>query len=353
MSNKWLRYSCQMKLPQFGEEMQLRLQNARVLIAGAGGLGCPAALYLAASGIGVIGIADYDVVSMSNLHRQVLFMPAEVGLKKAAVATSRLRQQNPEISVVAHDVRIAADNVLSLINDYDLVVDATDNFETRYLLNDACVLQGKPLVYGAIYQYEGQVAVWNVRNEDGSYSPNYRDVFPVVSNAGIPDCTEGGVIPTLAGMIGCMQANEVLKYFMQSAALLTGKMLLFDAQTLQSRTISIGPVTRTSISKPVQAEMPRQINSSELESCLITNDIELIDVRTAEEHKAFNIGGRNIPLSEIENDNFRFGEDKTIVVYCASGKRSNDAVKRLSKKYPHHQFASLEGGLNAFRLHQG
>src|SRR5665213_3594319 len=207
------RYSCQLALPGFTEAIQQRLQTAKVLIAGAGGLGCPSSLYLASAGVGVIGIADYDTVSISNLHRQVLYTNEDIGLKKVIVATTKLQQHNPGISVIAHDIKINSENVMDLIRSYDLVIDCTDNFETKYLLNDACVMQGKPLVYGAIYQFEGQVSVWNVVNEDGTHSPNYRDIFPEVNPMMIPNCADGGVMPTLAGIIGCIQANEVIKYF--------------------------------------------------------------------------------------------------------------------------------------------
>src|SRR3569833_1074934 len=209
MSPDLSRYSCQMALPGFGEAAQQLLYNAKVLIVGAGGLGCPAAQYLTAAGIGTLGIADNDVVSTGNLHRQILFTPGDEGKKKAKVAAERLQQQNPGIKIIPHDVRVTSTIVMALIGQYDIVVDCTDNFETRYLLNDACVLSGIPVVYGAIYLFEGQVAVWNIQYADGTSSPNYRDLFPQVNTTQIPDCAEGGVIPSLAGIIGCMQANEV------------------------------------------------------------------------------------------------------------------------------------------------
>jgi sulfur-carrier protein adenylyltransferase/sulfurtransferase len=207
MQHELLRYSCQLALPGFNEATQQQLQNAKVLIVGAGGLGCPAAQYLTAAGIGTIGIADFDTVSISNLHRQVLYTPAEIGLKKAAIACARLQQQNPGITLISHDVKIISENVMEIIMPYDMVLDCTDNFDTKYLLNDACVLTGKPLAFGSIYQYEGQVAVWNILNNNGTVTPNYRDLFPAVNSTLIPDCAEGGVMPTLAGIIGCMQAN--------------------------------------------------------------------------------------------------------------------------------------------------
>ena len=177
------KYSCQMALPGFDVAAQQKLAGAKVLVVGAGGLGCPVLQYLVSSGVGMVGIAEYDIISVKNLHRQVLYTPADEGKKKAIVAKEKLQAQNPDVRIVLHDVQVANDNVQELIFDYDIVADCTDNFETRYLLNDACVLAKKPLVYGAIYQYEGQVAIWNVRNNDGMYSPNYRDVYPDVNAA--------------------------------------------------------------------------------------------------------------------------------------------------------------------------
>jgi sulfur-carrier protein adenylyltransferase/sulfurtransferase len=345
MTPDLLRYSCQIALPGFSEATQHSLQNARVLIVGAGGLGCPAAQYLAAAGIGTLGIADADTISISNLHRQILFTPADAGKKKVIVACERLREQNPGIRLVPHDVQVTSQNVMELVSHYDIIVDGTDNFDTRYLLNDAGVLAGKPVVYGAIYQFEGQVAVWNIVNENGTKSPNYRDLFPEVDASQIPDCAEGGVIPTLAGIIGCLQANEVIKYITNTGELLSGKILVFDAQTLQSRIIKIGDTTRTHINKLKETIVVPTISARELKKELERGAIYLVDVRTEKERKEFNIGGEHIPLGEFEEhiDNL-IGKEK-IVVYCASGKRSGDAVKAVKKKHPDVNVFSLKGGL--------
>jgi sulfur-carrier protein adenylyltransferase/sulfurtransferase len=349
MQNEWLRYSCQMNLPQFGIENQQKLQRAKVLIVGAGGLGCPAAQYLAASGIGTLGIADFDTVAIGNLHRQILYTPEEIGSKKALVACSKLQQQNPHIKLVPHELLVSSENVMQLINDYDIVVDCTDNFSTRYLLNDACVLQAKPVVYGAIYQYEGQVAVWNILNDDGTRSPNYRDIFPDVDALQVPGCAEGGVIPPLAGVIGCMQANEVLKYFTKSGELLAGKILMLDVQTMQSRIIKIGAATKTTITSLPASGQVLTISVTELQKAIEKEEVELVDVRTPEERMSFHIGGKHIPATEIENFPPPLQTDKSIVLYCASGKRSGEAVKRLSKKFPGGRFLSLEGGIKNWK----
>ncbi len=349
MQHNLLRYTCQMALPGFTEASQHALQSARVLIVGAGGLGCPAAQYLAAAGIGILGIADFDVVSIGNLHRQILFTPDEVGQKKALIACEKLQRQNPGIKLVPHVLKVTSDNIMALLQGYDLVLDGTDNFDTKYLLNDACVLAGKPLVYGAIYQFDGQVAVWNVRQPDGSFSPNYRDIYPEVDASRVPNCAEGGVIPTLAGMIGCMQANEVIKYFTKTGELLSGKLLLLDAQSMQSRIIKIGNVTKTSITALPQTEEVPTVSVQELQQRLNADDYVLVDVRSKTEREVFNIGGEHIPLDELTNDAPFLASAKPVILYCASGKRSGEAVKRLKKIYPDQKIYSLDGGIKAWR----
>ncbi|BAU54160.1 HesA/MoeB/ThiF family protein [Mucilaginibacter gotjawali] len=348
MELEFLRYSCQIALPGFSEATQLRLQHARVLVVGAGGLGCPAAQYLAASGIGTLGIADFDVVSVSNLHRQILFAPADAGKKKAPLACERLQAQNPGITVIAHDMRVTSQNVMELVSQYDVIVDGTDNFDTRYLLNDAGVLAGKPVVYGAIYQFEGQVAVWNIKNQKGTRSPNYRDLFPEVDSTQIPNCAEGGVIPTLAGIIGCMQANEVIKYITETGELLAGKVLIFDAQTMQSRIIKIGEVTHTAINRLKETIFIPTVSVDELKSQIAAKSVRLVDVRTERERDEFDIGGEHIPLDEL--DGYIDGGDETVntVFYCGTGKRSGEAVKDIMKKYPGARVFSLDGGLKAW-----
>ncbi|MDB5015914.1 MAG: moeZ 1 [Mucilaginibacter sp.] len=345
MTTDFLRYSCQIALPGFSESSQILLQSSRVLVVGAGGLGCPAAQYLAAAGIGTLGIADFDIVSTSNLHRQILYTPDDAGQKKALLACQRLQKQNPGIKLVPHDVRVTSQNVMDLIAPYDIIVDGTDNFDTRYLLNDAAVITGKPIVYGAIYQFEGQVAVWNLTNERGQKSPNYRDVFPKVNVSQIPNCSEGGVIPTLAGIIGCMQANEVIKYITKTGEIMAGKMLVFDAQTMQSHIIKIGDTTNTHINRLIETVNTPVISVDDLKRQLENNSVNLIDVRTEEEHEEFNIGGENIPLDELDKHFNTINMAIKTVLYCTSGKRSKEGVTILKKKYPKAQILSLDGGV--------
>lgn len=349
MNAELLRYSCQINLPGFEESAQQKLKDAKVLVVGAGGLGCPSAQYLAAAGVGNLIIADDDVVSISNLHRQILYTPAEVGLKKVIVATQKLQQQNPQIKITALDKRINSDNAMGIIRDVDIVLDGTDNFDTRYLLNDACVLLNKPLVYGAIYQYEGQVAVWNVLNEDGTRTPHYRDVFPEVDAAQIPNCAEGGVIPTLAGIIGCMQANEAIKHITGIGDLLAGKIFMFDAQTMQSRVVKIGNVSNTTVTQIHKTEIVPVISIKEFQKSIDLNIYELVDVRTIEERNDFSIGGTHIPIAILENELNTISTNRPILFYCASGKRSAEAVKMYKKIYPSAEAYSLDGGMKAWR----
>jgi adenylyltransferase/sulfurtransferase len=348
MNDDLLRYSCQIALPGFGEAAQQLLTEAKVLVVGAGGLGCPALQYLAAAGVGTLGIADYDIVSIGNLHRQVLFSPADKDFKKAMIATKRLQRQNLQIKVVTHDVKVTAANVMELVSGYDIIVDCTDNFETRYVLNDAGVLSGKPVVYGAIYQFEGQVAVWNVKNENGTLSPNYRDLFDNVDATQVPSCAVGGVIPTLAGVIGCMQANEVIKYITKTGDLLKGKVLIFDAQSMQSRIIKIGSVTKTDITALPKMVDAITMSIDDVKKGLDENTLELLDIRTDEERDEIDIGGEHIEVDELEDHWDYINNGTTKVLYCSSGKRSGEAVKMIKQKFPEAKVFSLEGGLGAW-----
>jgi molybdopterin/thiamine biosynthesis adenylyltransferase/rhodanese-related sulfurtransferase len=348
MSTDFSRYSCQINLPGFNESSQQALLQAKVLIVGAGGLGCPAAQYLTAAGVGTIGIADFDIVSITNLHRQILYGPADVGRKKVSVACSKLKEQNPEVKLVAHDIRITSDNVLDIINQYAIIIDGTDNFDTRYLINDACVIAGKPVIYGAIYQFEGQAAVWNITNADGTKSPNYRDLFPKVDATQIPNCADGGVIPTLAGIIGCIQANEVIKYITQTGELIAGKVMVFDALTLQTRIIKIGKATKTNIIELIKTVKSLSITVNEVKKGLADNTLELVDIRTDRERDEIDIGGIHFEADEIDEHMDYITNDKVKVLYCSSGKRSEALAKLIKQKTPNAKVFSLKGGLQAW-----
>ncbi|SEH37871.1 HesA/MoeB/ThiF family protein [Chryseobacterium culicis] len=343
MSESFERYHCQIALPGFGISSQESLKNARILIVGMGGLGCPSAQYLASSGIGTIGIADDDTVSESNLHRQILYTPNDIGMYKVDVAAKKLLQQNPSIAVIPYRIKVTSSNVMNLISEFDLIIEGTDNFETKCLLNDACVLTGKPLVYGAIYQFEGQVSILNVLQEDGSYSPNYRDIFPDAENSQVPNCREGGVIPTLAGMVGCMQANEAIKYLTRSNDLLAGKLWMINMMSGRTQVIKLKNSSFQITDLPQTVEL---ITFEELSQS--KDDFEIIDVRSLEEHEHFNIGGSNIPVELLEQhlDSIS-GRSKPVLFYCQSGKRSSEAVRKIKKVFPDKEVFSLKGGIRS------
>lgn len=342
MNTSFERYQCQIALPGFGMQSQELLKNARVLIIGMGGLGCPTSQYLASSGVGTIGIADDDIVSLSNLHRQILYSPEDIGAYKVDVAAKKLEQQNPAVSIIPYRLRITSSNVMELISEFDLIIEGTDNFETKCLLNDACVLAGKPLVYGAIYQHEGQVSIWNVLQKDGSYSPNYRDVFPNAEESQVPNCREGGVIPTLAGIVGCMQANEAIKYLIRSEESLAGKLWMINVMNGKIQVIKL---RKTSVRITDLPQTIPMISFEEFEKD--QKNFEIIDVRTEEEHQQFNIGGKNIPLDEFdEHYPFISSISNPIVIYCQSGKRSMEAVRKIKKEFPEKEVFSLKNGMN-------
>jgi adenylyltransferase/sulfurtransferase len=306
-----------------------------------GGLGCPSAQYLASSGIGTIGLADDDTVSESNLHRQILYAPEDIGKLKVDIATTKLKQQNPSVKIIPFNFRVTSDNVMDLISEFDLIIEGTDNFETKCLLNDACVLTGKPLVYGAIYQYEGQVSIWNVLQKDGTYSPNYRDVFPNAEESQVPNCREGGVLPTLAGIVGCMQANEAIKYFTNPDDLLAGKLWMMNVLTGKTQIIKL---RKTSVQI---TGLPQVVETITFERLMQKKDLfEIIDVRTAQEHEQFNIGGINIPVEELQDhSNYISDCEKPILIYCLSGKRSAEAVRKIKKIFPEKEVFSLKDGI--------
>ena len=221
------RYARHITIPEFGIAGQQKLKAAKVLVIGSGGLGSPVLLYLAAAGVGTIGIVDFDIVDESNLQRQVLFTVDDVGASKAQTAKKRLQALNPHIKVIVHETRFTRDNALDIIKDYDVVADGTDNFPTRYLVNDACVLSGKVNVYASIFQFEGQVSVFNYKYPDGSRGPNYRDMFPEPPPPGlVPNCAEGGVLGVLPGIIGSLQASEVIKVITGVGEPLAGRLFL-------------------------------------------------------------------------------------------------------------------------------
>ncbi|MBS1564042.1 MAG: HesA/MoeB/ThiF family protein [Bacteroidetes bacterium] len=329
-----LRYSRQILLPEIGIRGQEQLAAAKVLVIGAGGLGCPVLLYLAAAGVGTIGIMDGDRVEESNLQRQLLYNSSDTGRSKALAAQEKIQAANPYIKVNAHPFHASPGNILPLIAAYDLIVDGTDNFAARYLINDACVLSGKPWVFGSIFRFEGQVAVFNHNG-----GPSYRCIFPLPpAEDEIPACSAIGVPATLPGIIGTLQANEVIKWITGAGNILSGRMLLMDALSMDMQTIHIAASPEA---KNIRGLLPSYeeedaceknkfavIGYGEIQS-LTPGTYVLIDVREPEEHRQFNIGGINIPLSSLEENQHSLPKDKQLIVYCASGMRSARAAAIL------------------------
>jgi len=365
------RYSRHLMLQGFGPERQLKLKNAKVLVIGAGGLGSPALLYLAAAGIGTIGIVDFDTVELSNLQRQVLFTVDDIGQRKAEAAARRLRQLNPDITVTPHIVHLTTNEALDIIRPYDIVLDGSDNFATRYLVNDACVLLNKPLIYGSILRYEGQVAVFNVKLADGTYSTNYRDLFPVPPDPGsVPDCSQAGVLGVLPGLIGTLQASEVIKVITGLGEPAIDSLVLFDSLTLQQTVIRLqNQNARASITHLINYDefcgisqdkskslnniqnstTMKEVTVQELKQLIDSGaDFQLIDVREPHEYDICNIEGELIPQAEVPGSVDRISKDKQVVIHCRSGARSGNMVQWLEKNHGFTNLYNLKGGILAW-----
>jgi sulfur-carrier protein adenylyltransferase/sulfurtransferase len=357
------RYSRHLVLQEFGVENQLKLKSAKVLVVGAGGLGSPALLYLAAAGVGTIGIADFDTVDLSNLQRQVLFDVSKVGINKAEAAKERLERLNPELTYRVYTEKLTSANALAIVKAYDVVLDGTDNFPTRYLMNDACVLADKPLVYGSILRFEGQVAVFNLQRSNGKYSTNYRDLFATPPDpASVPNCEQAGVLGVLPGMIGSMQANEVIKIITGLGEPLADKLLLLDSLTMQQTVISLSPGnSRNSIRQLIDYDefcglslgankhAMKEVTVQELKQMMDTKaDFQLIDVREPHEFDICNLEGELIPQAEIPSNVDRISKDKKVIIHCRSGARSGNMVQWLEKNHGFTNLYNLKGGILAW-----
>lgn len=333
-------------------EGQELLSAAKVLVIGAGGLGCPVLQYLTAAGVGVIGIADGDVVDISNLQRQVLYTEQEIGMQKVAVAQRKLKALNSYVTINTYPVFVNSTNIADIIAQYDIVVDGSDNFATRYLVNDACVMLNKPLVSGAIYKFEGQVTVLNYNN-----GPTYRCIFPDPPQEGeSPNCAVIGVIATLPGIVGTIQANEVIKIITGIGAVLSGKLLVIDTLTMNTHTFNFKlneanrNITQLTDDTRQCAITPATIEYTELVQLMQRDEqLQLVDVRETEEHAIASIGGINIPLSQFGEGSGVLDPARKVVVYCASGVRSNNAANQLIQK-GFRQVFNLKGGINALPL---
>ena len=360
-----LRYSRHLIMPEVGMEGQQKLKAARVLCIGAGGLGSPLALYLAAAGVGTLGIVDFDVVDYTNLQRQIIHSTADVGRKKLDSAAEKLKAINPFLNIRKFETRLSSDNALELFRDFEIIADGTDNFPTRYLVNDACVLTGKPNVYGSIFRFEGQASVFAMKE-----GPCYRCLYPEPPPPGlVPSCAEGGVLGILPGLVGVIQATEAIKLILGQGDSLIGRLLLVDALGMKFRELKLRknpdcPVCgkHPSITKlidynefcgirgeekPMEVGVP-EIQVEELKSRLDSGeDVFVLDVREPHEYQICNINGYLIPLGDLPKRVHELDSSREIVAHCRSGARSAKAVDFL-RQAGFKKVHNLAGGILAW-----
>jgi len=362
------RYSRHLILPEVGEEGQRKLKAARVLCVGAGGMGSPLALYLGAAGVGTLGLVDFDLVDASNLQRQIIHSTADIGRKKLDSAAEKLQALNPDLNIVKHDTLLSSANALDILKDYDVIADGTDNFPTRYLVNDACVLLGKPNAYGSIFRFEGQASVFAA--EDG---PCYRCLYPEPPPPGlVPSCAEGGVLGILPGLIGVIQATETIKLILGKGSPLIGRLLLVDALNMRFRELKLrknpecpvcgahptvtqlidyqqfcGIAPARNEDNTVKNGIP-QITVSELKRRIDAGeDLFILDVREPFEYQIANIGGKLIPQGEVPQRLAEIDRNRQIVVHCKAGGRSQRVAEFLKQSgYP--DVVNVAGGILAW-----
>ena len=361
-----LRYSRHLIMPEVGMDGQLKLKRAKVLLIGTGGLGAPLGLYLAAAGVGKLGLVDFDRVDFTNLQRQVTFGTSDVGKPKSEAARARLSNLNPDIEVEAFETKLTSENALELFRDFDIIVDGTDNFPTRYLVNDACILLGKPNVYGSIFRFEGQITIFGMPE-----GPCYRCLYPEPPPPGlVPSCAEGGVLGVLPGIVGSIQAMETIKLILGSGRNLTGRLLLFDALEMTFREFKLHknpncPMCgkNRTIHKLIdyyefcgvrgeEAPAPDlnvpEITPRELKARQERGDeLFILDVREPHEYQICNLGGHLIPLGELPRRVHELDSRHEIVAHCRSGKRSAQAVDFL-RKAGFRKVVNLKGGMLAW-----
>jgi molybdopterin/thiamine biosynthesis adenylyltransferase/rhodanese-related sulfurtransferase len=358
-----LRYSRHLIMPEVGMDGQLKLKGAKVLLIGTGGLGAPLGLYLTAAGVGKIGLVDFDVVDFTNLQRQVTFGTTDIGRKKTEAARDRLSNLNPDIEITTYETMLTSENALEIFRDYDVIVDGTDNFPTRYLVNDACIILGKPNVYGSIFRFEGQVTVFGMPG-----GPCYRCLYPEPPPPGlVPSCAEGGVLGVLPGIIGSLQAMETIKLLLGTGDSLAGRLLLFDALALKFRELKLRknpdcPVcganpaitklidyfefcgVRGEEAPDVDLHVP-EITPRDLKQRLDNgDDLFILDVREPHEYQICNLNGHLIPLGELPRRAHELDSSREIVAHCRSGKRSAEAVDFL-RKAGFRKILNLRGGI--------
>ncbi len=361
-SNTYERYSRQIILKEFGTIAQEKLMDAKVLVIGAGGLGCAALQYLAAAGVGTLGIIDDDVVALHNLHRQILYTMEDIGSFKVLKAKEKLNALNPEVTIITYNERIHNNNAFKILSEYNIIVDGTDNFASRYLINDACVLLNKPLVYASVSQYEGQVAVFNCTGNTETIATNYRDLFPIVTNDDeILNCAEAGVLGILPGIIGNMQACETIKLITGIGKPLWNTLLTYNLLSNEIHQFQIQPTEMSHSMIPktedaflqmnykmnCQSELvPLEIEISLFDRLRESGKVEIIDVREPGELPLIDqFPSIHLPLSQINESNLEFTGD-TLLLFCQSGKRSKLAAQILSRHFGTDKtIYSLKGGI--------
>lgn len=342
------RYDRQIRLDCIGLAGQALLRQAKVLCIGAGGIGSPLLLYLAAAGVGHIGIVDNDIVELENLHRQVLFATQDVQQKKVQIAKKRLLQANPDLIVDIHDTQFNQANALSLLSQYDIAADCTDNFGTRYLINDSCFAASKPFVYASLFQFQGQCSFFDPKNY-----PCFRCLFPNPPAAHFLDCNQAGVIGVVPGFLGILQATLILKWILKIDEELTGRLFRLDLNKLELNSVAFfqDPQCRLCVQRQydfLNGPEVQSINAKELKIMMELNHrFVLLDVRTPQEFSQHNLGGLLIPLSELPKRYSELNKEALIIVYCQSGHRSKEAAKMLLAQQ-FKQIKFLSGGLNNF-----
>ena len=343
-------YNRQIILNNFGEIAQLKLKQAKVLVVGAGGLGCPVLQYLVAAGVGNIGIVDNDIVSVSNLHRQILYGVDDVGKPKVEQAKIKLNQLNPFVNISIFKEILSTENVIKIIENYDVICDCTDNFSVRYLINDACVILNKPFVSASILRFEGQLSVFNFKTKI-----NYRDIFSEPP-ANIPNCAEAGVIGVLCGIMGSMQANEVVKIITNIGETIEGKLVCYDAlaNTMQAFKIKSNHISITTLQDnydfncEVQSNIIKEITVQELQKMIDEKqDFQLIDVREKSEFNFVHLEAELIPLKTIIENQDKISKIKKVIIYCKSGLRSTKAIELLQENGFDNLY-NLKGGILAY-----
>lgn len=348
------RYKRQIVLNEVGTDGQLKISNAKVLVIGAGGLSCPALQYLVGAGVGTIGIVDYDIVSLSNIHRQILYSPEDVNKPKAQIATEKLKKLNPDITILPYEFKLDQSNALRLIEKYDIVVDGSDSFSTRYLVNDACVILDKPFVFGAIYKFLGQVSVFNYQG-----GPTYRCAFPEQpEQIDIPNCSTIGVLGPLTGIIGSLQANEALKIILGHQEVLSGKMMQLNTLDFDFHLIDIEKDSTTSRITKLGAYFDdscvvkevKNISSDELSQILDSKkEVLIYNLTYSSSQKNLIEGSRNVDTEELLLGSIPLPEDKMIVLVCEYGIQSESVAEYIQNTYNKENIYSLKDGMLGWR----